>query len=192
MTWQSPPIIQIVAYVANLALFIAAWKLPRTRLYVGAMLGADLLRVAFGCVPLRHERSDMVLYALDGALLLAPIVALAHALRVHVTPVAGALLCVFVACMRMVEQHGMDRAADVYVVALLTTQLYLTFAPLMSRTVRREMSIDVAMLIGLAATGTTGAVVALAWKDWELVNAGNVLTHLSLALLAFFACRGDE
>lgn len=185
---------EIIAHITNFALIVAAWRFPRVRTYAAALLASDLLRLAFGFVPLRHDGSahDLFLYAVDGLLVLAPAPVLVWALRLSTLPAVGLSVVALGVALSEVDAGLYDRAAAVYLSALTSTHIYATLGPLLSRKVRRNFDREAAVLLGLAVTGTTGAVVASAWERWDLVNAGNIVAHAVLAGFAFVASRVEN
>lgn len=185
---------EIIAHITNLALIVAAWRFPRVRAYAFALFASDLLRLAFGFVPLRHDGSvhDLCLYAIDGVLVLVPTPVLVWGLRLRTLPVVGLSVVALGVALSEVDAGIYDRAAAVYLSALTSTHIYATLGPLLSRKVRRNFDREAAVLLGLAVTGTTGAIVASAWERWDLVNAGNIVAHSVLGIFAFVASRVEN
>jgi len=177
----------LLAYLANLALAVLAWRMARVRLYALAALLLDLL-----CLPLLYLPQSIPIYALDGLLVMAGPVLLAIALRVPASPVVVLGLCAVSFAMGKVCVAEQTATEGIYVAAHLVAALYLTIAPIASKEWRRSSDIGSWVLVGLAITGATGAIVVIAWGEWGLVNAGNTLTHLLLGLFAFFASRRDK
>lgn len=185
---------EIIAHITNFALIVAAWRFPRVRTYAFALLASDLLRLAFGFFPLHRDGSahDLFLYAVDGLLVLAPAPVLVWALRLSTLPAVGLSVVALGVALSEVDAGLYDRAAAVYLSALTSAHIYATLGPLLSRKVRRNLDREAAVLLGLAVTGTTGAVVASAWERWDLVNAGNVVAHSVLGIFAFVASRVEN
>lgn len=190
---QTNPI-QIVAYLVNFALCFAVWRYKHLRIYAFALLASDLLRFAFGFVPLHRDGSarDLCLYGVDGAILLVSPIVLAWALRLPARPMVGFLTLAWVIAMLDVHRGLHDEAGRVYLAALTTSHIYATIGPVASRKLRRNLDRESVVLLGLAITGTTGAIVAQAWGRWDLVNIGNIIAHVVLGNFAFFAGRGEN
>lgn len=194
MTLSLPPAMQLAAYAANIALIVAAWRFPRLRAYALVLLVSDVMRFVAGFVPLHHDTSmrDLALYGIDGALVLAPMPVLVWALRLEHRAVMGMLACVW--CVAMIDAHAarLDDVASAYVASLAVAHLYATIGPFVDRKVRRDLKGESGLLLGLAATGTSGTIVAATWDQWSLVNAGNIIAHCVVAVAARVVMHRDQ
>ena len=180
--------LQAVAYATNVLLIVCAWQSPRLRTYAASHLALDAVRLGLSfvpCGPRPFVGVDFALLLLDGALLLLDAVILAAALRLLWLPVA----C-FAATMLLYVAHAYPRLQGddlerFYVVAMLVMHFYAAGGSVTSKRWRANADADVALLLGLAATGLVGAIVALAWPGhWHLVQAGNVLAFIVTSIVA--------
>lgn len=180
--------LQAMAYATNLLLIVCAWHLPRLRNYAAAHLALDLVRLGLSfipCGPRPFVGVDFLLLLLDGALLLLDSVVLASMLQLQWKPVAGLMAAVLAYVVLAYPRLQGDNLEAFYVVAMLVAHFYAAGGAVTSRRWRANADADVALLLGLAATGLVGAVVALAWPGhWQLVQAGNVLAFIMTSVFA--------
>lgn len=184
---------QLAAYAANIALVVAAWRLPRLRTYAIVLLIADVIRFVAGLVPLYHDASthDLVLYGIDGTLALAPLGALAWAMKGETFPVTAlSTMTLTIALLDLAAGNPGD-AARAYLACFATVHAFVLVGHLLTSQ-RRKRDLETWGLLTLTATGLSGTIVVVTWDNWELVNAGNVLTHCILSIATFVLVRRDN
>ncbi len=175
-----PPLV-ILAYVMNLALIVYAWTMPRLRNYAAVHLGLDLVRLAFVLVPVGPRPFtgwSFALLLLDGALLLLDVVFLAMFIRLIWFPVAGLMATALVYVGMTYPRLSGEPLESFYCVAMLVGLLYVVGGCVTSKQWRKHVDASSACLLGLAASGLVGTIVALASPgSWYLVQAGNLLAY---------------
>jgi len=178
----------LIAYCANLALVALSWRAPRVRFYALGILVLDLLCLLVLLIP----SDSLAVFALDGILVMASPLLLALALKVDPWPMAGLGGLAVLLALREVQEGRREATEGVYVAAHLVAHLYLVAASSASKEWRKSSDVFSWVLVGLAATGATGAVIAITWGAWDLVNTGNVVAHVLLGLLTFLVSRRDQ
>lgn len=174
---MAPTPIQIVAYLTGAVLLAYAWRSPRLRAYAALTLGADVLRAALQLTSSKHA----ALYAADSAVALAALCAAPWALGLDLVAVGMFAACLVVP-LADAARRGADNGWRVYAVAALVVHLYSAVAGAVAAKRRKaRVSPTDALLLALATTGASGAVLALAWRDWDVVCAGNIVAGCVVA-----------
>lgn len=173
---MTPTPLQIISYFVGAVLLASVWKYPRLRTYAALTLGADVLRALLQLSSSKHY----ALYLADAALASAALCVVPWALRLDAVAV-GLFAAALVVPIADAGRRGTDNGWRIYTVASLVVHLYSCGAAgwLCAR-VRRVRPAE-GILLALCATGASGAVLALAWRDWDVVCAGNIVAGCVVA-----------
>ena len=181
------PFVQIAAHVSTAFLIACAWKLRRVRTYALSMLVSDLTRLF-----LMSFEPSMLLYGLDGALILATPVILAWGLEVPWKPVAGLGMASLAFALFKMHEGDNEAVTGIYTASLCVSHAAITVLAISSRKWRRNLDASGLVLWVSAASGFAGTLVVITWGEWDLVCVSNVVVNVLLAALCLFLGRDDD
>lgn len=173
---MTPIPLQFVSYFVGALLLASVWKYPRLRAYAALTMGADVLRALLQLSSSKHY----ALYLADAALAAGALCAVPWALRLDVLAFGWFAACLVVPIANA-GRLGTDNGWRIYAVGSLVVHVLSgVLAGASYARVRRVHPAD-GVLLALCATGASGAVLALAWRDWDLVCIGNIVAGCVVA-----------